>query len=340
MVRGWGVAFGVAFLEVVACGGSRAAPPSSPTSAAPSGAVAPSNENVVAQAAAEALAKPCGPTSSVAPVPRGAASRPASDFGEDVVFFLAHPEDETLFTPGTMAALVQAKRKVYGVVMSHGEGGRLLDVNAEGDIHEATGSSPAEVAQVRDRELAHVMEVLGVRYEHLYPASAGADFAAKDVQGHARAVHACDETLARWNEVLPGGLGGALQKLVAMVRTHRPRVVVTHDARDDDDWLDHGHHKAFGALVDLATRLAADPRVPGGRPHAIEEMTTIAPKQVKADLTLHVGNDVRKKVMTKHLSQFDPKKFAEVSARTDERYDVRWRTIPHGRALLGVFATP
>jgi LmbE family N-acetylglucosaminyl deacetylase len=263
------------------------------------------------------------------------------DFEYDVVFYLAHPEDETLFTPGTMETLVVAKKRVFDVVLSHGEGGRLLDVNAAGDVKEST-AAPEKVAVVRDREFAKVMETLGVRYEHLYPASARADFAAKDVRGHARAVHGCDETMKRWQELLPDGIAGAMRKLVESIRNRRPRIVVTHDPRDDEDWLDHGHHKALGALVHIAVRLAADPRLAGERPHVVEELVTIAPKQVRADVTLHVKTDIRRRVMAKNISQFEPKKFAEVAQRTDERYVIAWRaqgaaSPPGGGSLLGSF---
>jgi LmbE family N-acetylglucosaminyl deacetylase len=119
--------------------------------------------------------------------------------------------------------------------------------------------------------------------------------------------------------------------------------VVTHDPRDDDDEiLDHGHHKALGALVEIAVRAAADERYPGGKPHVVEEFVSIAPQQVKADVTLEVGTAMRKKLMAEHASQFDLGKLTSVGARSTESFVVRWRVagaaVPPGGSLLGAWA--
>jgi LmbE family N-acetylglucosaminyl deacetylase len=294
----------------------------------------------IATAAAES---PCSPVTAAGPIPTAPQKRAESDFGTDVVFYLAHPEDETLFTPGTMAALVRANRRVFDAVMTHGEGGRLLDRAPDGSVTERTGVPPAKVAEVRDREFANVMKTLGIEYEYMFPASVQADFAAKDVEGHDRAVHACAEVYERWDEILPGGLSGLLNKLVASIRTKKPRVIVTHDHRDDDDWLDHGHHKALGALVEMAARAAANPRAPGGPPHVVEEVVAIAPKQVNAEIQLPVGTDMRKRLMLAHASQFETQKYAEVAERKTERFVVRWRAKgveAPGGSVLGLLVKP
>lgn len=300
--------------------------------------------DVYGQVAAAAAQSPCKPADAAGPIPTSAANRPDTDFGTDVVFYLAHPEDETLYTIGTMAALVRANRKVYDVTMTHGEGGRLLDRDATGAVSEKTGVPPTEVAQVRDHELDRVMKTLGIPYEHLYPASVLADFAAQDVEGHARAVHACGETLERWDQLLPGGIAGLLKKLVVSIRERKPRVIVTHDSRDDEDWLDHGHHKALGALVEMAARAAADPRAPGGPPHVIEELVMIAPKQAAPALTVPVGKDMHRRLILEHASQFEPAKVEEVANRTTERFVVRWRAngvaTPPGGTILGELLKP
>lgn len=318
-------------VAVAACGGPKTATLSRPAT------------DVFGTMAAAAAASPCGPIVGGPPVPSAAAKSnvPARD---DVVFYLAHPEDETLFTPGTMDALVRAKAHVFYAVMSHGEGGRLLKRDATGHLAERIGESPEKVAAVRDEEFANAMKLIGIEYAHLFPASAQADFAEEDVQGPGRAVHACAETIEKWDKLLPGGIAGVLKELVASIRTRRPRVIVTHDPRDDEDWLDHGHHKALGALVDIAARAAADWHVPGGPPHVVEELITIAPKQVAPDVTLDVGIEMRKKLMAANTSQFDPKKFYEVAERGKERYVVRWRAartpLPPGGSLLAVFTKP
>lgn len=279
-------------------------------------------KDVYGELAARAAEAPCGDPAGLPPVP--AASGEAEP-GADVVFYFAHPEDETLFAPGTLDTLARAKKSVTVVYLSHGEGGRLLERAADGQLVEKTGMSPAQVAEVRDHEVARVMKTLGVEFDRLYPASVGADFAEQDVAGLGRATHACKATYERWHEILPDGLGGLMKTLVLDIQKRRPRVIVTHDARDDEDFLDHGHHKALGALVEIAARAAADPKIGGGEPWVVEELDTVAPKQANADMTFELGSGVRKKLMIEHASQFDLQKLSEVGQRTSERFVVRWR---------------
>jgi len=324
MIRRFATAF---FVLAIGCGGDQSS----------KATLKQHPRDVFDEIATKAAETPCGAaTNGLPPVP---AAVPSETFDYDAVFYFAHPEDETLFTPGTIDALVKAKKKVYVAYLSHGEGGRLLEKDADGQLREKTGVPPEKVAEVRDREIARVMRILGVEYTRLYPPTAGADFVAKDVEGLARATHACGETYEKWHEVLPDGLGGLVKKLIEDIRTRKPRVIVTHDARDDEDFLDHGHHKAFGALVEIAARAAADPKIPGAPPHVVEELDTIARKQVNADITLNLGNTVRKRLITEHASQFDVQKFTEVGPRTQERYTVKWRAknaaAPAGGSFLG-----
>ncbi|HEY8080405.1 MAG TPA: PIG-L family deacetylase, partial [Labilithrix sp.] len=295
--------------------------------------------DVYGQMASAAAEAPCSSPPAAGPIPN-APKRADADFGVDVLFVYAHPEDETLFSPGTMATLVKKKKRLFEEVMTHGEGGRLLEKDASGGVSERTGVPPLEVAKVRDKEFQRVMHVLGIPYEHMYPASAGGDFVAKDVEGHERAVHACGETLEKWDQTLPGGVAGLLRKLVVAIRNQRPRVIVTHDARDDEDWLDHGHHKALGMLVEMAARAAADPRAPGGEPWVVEEVVTVAPKQVETKLAFDVGIDMRKKLMFENASQFEPQKYAEVAQRSVERFVVRWDAKGVSGPVFGAMMAP
>lgn len=299
--------------------------------------------DVFGRLAASAAEDPCGSIGSP-PLPTATGEIVVGRTGDDVVFYLAHPEDETLFTPGTMEALVRAKRKVFYELLSHGEGGRLIARDASGALTERL-EPPEKVAAVRDQELERAMALVGIPYAHLYPASANADFPGDVVKGRGRAVHACAETLERWDHVLPDGIAGTLKLLVANIRARKPRVIVTHDPRDDDDWLDHGHHKAFGILVDLAARAAADWHVPGGAPHVVEELVTIAPLQVRADIALDVGGEMRKRLMAANASQFEAQKFFEIGQRSTERFVVRWRAAgapvsPAGSTLASLVAIP
>src|SRR4051812_22407417 len=110
----------VAALAAGACGGQRR------------GRLTHRPNDIFGQRAATAAEAPCAPSPIAGPVPTAPGKRPDNAFGHDVVFYLAHPEDETLFTPGTMAELVAAKGRIFEVVLSHGEGGRLLERDATG----------------------------------------------------------------------------------------------------------------------------------------------------------------------------------------------------------------
>ena len=48
------------------------------------------------------------PADAAGPIPTAPPDRAASDFGTDVVFYLAHPEDETLYTIGTILPFIAA----------------------------------------------------------------------------------------------------------------------------------------------------------------------------------------------------------------------------------------
>jgi N-acetyl-1-D-myo-inositol-2-amino-2-deoxy-alpha-D-glucopyranoside deacetylase len=74
---------------------------------------------------------------------------------EVVLFVHAHPDDESLATGGTIATLVDAGATVTVLTCTRGELGEVVDPAL-------AISGPAELALVRERELAAALAVLGV----------------------------------------------------------------------------------------------------------------------------------------------------------------------------------
>ena len=265
---------------------------------------------------------------SALPVP---AWRAADATAFDVVVYTAHPDDEAMYAGGTMDRLVHAGRRVAFVIMSHGEGGRLLERDPDGRVVERRDYPRAHVVELRDREVADAAQRIGVPFAQLYPGSANIDYAW---------TTSCHDALAHWQQTQPEGLAGMLRVLVADLRMRRPRVVITLDPRDDPQASHHGHHEAVGVLVATAARLAADPRVHDGRePHAIEELLTTAPRGLPPEQTVHVTVDVAARVhmLEAYASQFLPAELATdpVAQRPTEQFVLRWRATGAPPAAKG-----
>lgn len=298
----------------------------------------PAGNDPYSRVAATALDAPCQAVPDAGPVPAKSAEAPAGDAqagGADVVAYFAHPYDEAYFMGGTLSELGAGGYKAVAVLMSHGEGGRILQVDSKGEFFERYDAPKEQIVQMRDHETDDAAHTMRVETVHLYGANDNADFGK---------TLACDETLEKWESTLPGGVAGILRKLVDDIRTRRPRVVVTSDPRDEGGWFEHGHNKAFGALVELAARMAADPRVTGNAPpHVVEELLAVAPSNVKADVTVKVDPAVRRKIMSEYPSQFRPDKVEDTSGRTTETYVVWWHakgaSIPPGGSILGDLVT-
>jgi LmbE family N-acetylglucosaminyl deacetylase len=258
-----------------------------------------------------------------APVP---ARSPGSD---DVVVYTAHPDDEAMYGGGTMAALARSGRRVAVVVMSHGEGGRLLELGPDGKVIERRDVPEPDVARLRDREIAAAVARIGVSVAHFYPASARIDYGW---------TTSCTEALRHWDGAVADGVRGMLARLVADLRMRRPRAVITLDPRDDPQASHHGHHKAVGMLAELAARAAADPAIPtGGPPHVVEEVLSFAPQGTRPDVAFEVGSDARVAMLSEYPSQF--REMDELARRAVEHFAVRWRAsgvaVPPAGSVVG-----
>jgi LmbE family N-acetylglucosaminyl deacetylase len=237
----------------------------------------------------------------------------------DVVVYTAHPDDEAMYAGGTMDRLVRAGKRVAFVPMSHGEGGRLLERAPDGTVNERRDYPRSHVVEVRDREVADAAQRVHVDVAQLYPAAANVDDAY---------TTSCADALKHWDETLPGGVAGALERVIRDVRKRRPRVVITLDPRDDPQASHHGHHKAAGVIVDAAVRLAGDPNLKDfGDAHVVEELLTTAPLGAPSDVTVPVNVAARLSMLEAYASQFVPEKLAvdEIAQRPSEHFVLRWR---------------
>ena len=244
--------------------------------------------------------------------------KPPQSDGEpfDVVVYTAHPDDESMYVGGTLSRLRDEGRKTAVVVLSHGEGGRLLEPDANGNLIERRDRPRARVAAIRDREMARAAQIGGFALGYLYSAGSNSDYAFNT---------SCTDTMAHWQQNLQGGVSGILSRLVDDIRARRPRVIVTMDPRDDPGGSQHGHHKAMGVLVELAARLAADPGLDSGSPHHVQELWTFAPKGQPHTLEIKVDPAARLAMLKAHSSQFLAKHLTGFGARPKEHFVLRWR---------------
>lgn len=153
--------------------------------------------------------------------------------GCDTLVVLAHPDDETVYSAGTLAGLVRAGERVELVVATDGAGGR----------------GGEDLRRTRARELIGAAAVLGLSSLCVL---GWADFGKYLDAPRQRPVTATD-AWQRW-----GGLA-ALRQLVAIVRARRPRRTLGFDPELDPNLSLHGHHLAIGGMLAAAQRLAADP---------------------------------------------------------------------------------
>lgn len=163
------------------------------------------------------------------------APAPASDrerAGCTVLAVMPHPDDESLYAGGTLAAWSRAGARVELVVATTGAGGR---------------GGPG-LASRRAAELLHAASILGVR---ALSCLGWADGGKYHDPARTRPLTA-DDAIASW------GLAKALHDVVREIRARRPLCVLSLDPEVDPNLSLHGHHLALGRLVAIAFELAAD----------------------------------------------------------------------------------
>ena len=161
---------------------------------------------------------------------------------------LAHPDDESLGTGGTLAHYAASGVETYLVTATRGERGRFGDVEPRPPI-EVVGAE-------REKELRAACAALGVKELSLL------DYIDKDLD-QANPVE-------------------AIGKIVAHLRRVRPQVVITFAP---DGAYGHIDHIAISQFATAACVCAADPSFdPGsGEPHRVAKLYYIAWPQNKWD---------------------------------------------------------
>lgn len=157
--------------------------------------------------------------------------------GSDVLAIMPHPDDETIYCGGTLCGLARAGRRVHLVVATDGAGGR---------------GGPG-LGSTRAAELIAACDVLGIASVRCLAWADTGKY--RDAQRSTPATSR--DALLAWT------LERSLADVVATIRQHRPRTLLSLGPEVDPNLSLHGHHLAVGLLVTVAFHLAA---LPGFRP--------------------------------------------------------------------------
>ena len=216
------------------------------------------------------------------------ASDPA---GVDLLLLVPHPDDETVYFGGVVAAAARAGLGLHVATLTGGEGG--LDLRGTGvgpasaqlraragdaAIGESRGGAaePAPhvgLAEARAQEQSAALEALGAGS----CGRSGLGFAdtGKYVDGRRSRPMSASEALARWDLAL------LIARLVALFREVRPRAIVTMDPIRDPNYSLHAHHLACGAAALVAAGLTASGEGAAG---SLAGLWTVQPSHVSADM--------------------------------------------------------
>ena len=153
--------------------------------------------------------------------------------GDVVVFLHAHPDDESIFTGGTIARPAAARADVIVITATLGERGRPSDPLVRAEL-----GDDAPLAAVRNEELRSACATLGASDVVLLGTEG------RFLDSGVRPDDWCDRSLARSRHAAAGAL-------VSVLRDIRPHLLVTFDA---DGCTGHPDHLA---CYDIATSAAA-----------------------------------------------------------------------------------
>lgn len=229
---------------------------------------------------------------------------------ERVLFVHAHPDDESIFTGGTIATLVDRGAAVTVITCTRGERGGVVAP----DLAHLAGT-PALAAQ-REDELAAALAALGVT-DHRWLGEPNARWAGREPRRY-------EDSGMPWGadadvpaDPPPGSLtaadpGEVAADIAAVIAATGPDVVVSHDAQGG-----YGHPDHIRAHD--AARTAAD--VFGVPFFAIQGLTP-APGSMRVDVTPVL--DRKRAAMAAHRSQLAPAPASSAGPH-----------LPHGAFALG-----
>lgn len=240
-----------------------------------------------------------------------------------VLFVHAHPDDESIMTGGTMAALAASGAHVALVTATRGEGGEVI-----GELRERLEGNRAELAAHREQELARALEILGVS-DHAFLGDGergGADerLPSRRFEDSGMAWGPDGHAVAP-DDMVPEALcaapvSEAAGYLVNVIRRVRPQLVITYSSGGGYGHPDHVRmHEATvaacqrveGTADEVAALLffdtpadaaadAFDPQAPGF------ELTGFAPAEsiptIAAEAPIAVAQDVDAFIGAKSLA--------------------------------------
>ena len=202
----------------------------------------------------------------------------------DILVLMPHPDDESIYAGGTIAALTAAGYKVRLTVATDGKGGR-------GAVNQ------------RMEELYSAAEILNIEGVESLGLS---DFGKYRNKSRTIPITAAD-TIAEW------GLDETLALIVHQIRKHRPRILLTLHPEVDPNYSLHGHHLGLGVAALVAFHLAADPKYilpdyPKLLPWAVDEHQTIIPESRDSDIKerirkIEINKELKLKAIQAHQTQ-------------------------------------
>lgn len=163
-----------------------------------------------------------------------------------VLLVHAHPDDETITTGGTIAALVSEGAEVMVLTATRGEGGEVIPA----ELQQLEGDR-AGLARVREQEIAEAMRALGVRL-HTFLGGSTRVFEDSGMEwgpdGHARPASEMSE-----DALCAADLTTVARHIAAVIDAFCPHAVITYAANGGYGHPDHVRvHEATTAAIDLA----------------------------------------------------------------------------------------
>ncbi|WP_181275378.1 PIG-L family deacetylase [Brevibacterium oceani] len=163
-----------------------------------------------------------------------------------VLFVHAHPDDETITTGGTIAALVSEGAEVMVLTATRGECGEVIPAelgHLEGDRQ--------GLARVREQEIAEAMRALGVRL-HAFLGGTTRTFEDSGMEwgpdGHARPARSMTA-----DALCATDMSTVARHVAAVIDAFEPHAVITYAGNGGYGHPDHVRvHEATTAAVDLA----------------------------------------------------------------------------------------
>ncbi|MCF2588412.1 PIG-L family deacetylase [Brevibacterium sp. UCMA 11752] len=163
-----------------------------------------------------------------------------------ILFVHAHPDDETITTGGTIAALVGEGAQVTVLSATRGEDGEVIPADLKG-----LEGNRAGLARVRESEIAEAMAALGVR-EHLFLGGSARTFEDSGMEWGADG-HAVAASTMPANALCAAELTAVARYIAAVIDEVRPHAVITYASNGGYGHPDHVRvHEATVAAVDTA----------------------------------------------------------------------------------------